>query len=570
MNRLTELFLVRRGLTEEKLKSLNDAGHDRLLDVDKVVDVLHSWKEAGTKVVVLPDFDMDGISAGVLGHAGLCELGFDCELFEPNPKEGYGFFPVSVDRLVREHPGVGAVITCDVGITCVDGAKRIRDLGLDLIITDHHEEPQVGSARSLASACVDPCRLDEEYGNKGICGAHVLWQVLDAYAHKYGTRHDIEQVSRLRAFAAIGTVSDMMPLVRENRQLVLDGVDILRMAWSCGQEWADGALTGCPEYVSAFAGIGTMCDAWRSAEKLRDVDALDEGFIGFYMAPAFNACKRMDEPLSTAFAVFGGDGAEDAAERLLEVNEERKKLVEDAMDDLLSSAREGLAPFVYVVDAPPGVLGLLASKVLEIHGMPCVVVSRRADGSLSGSGRSPAWYPFLTRASGMCAYAAGHEGAFGVGFTGMRQLSEFARWIEVDATAVLEESGEVLEAPASDIIVSMAGGGDCGLDVPLISEFVNDMQALRPFGHGFEAPRILLRFDAQDAAWMVIGREQNHCKAVLPYGIPVLIWKRADLCENGAPSGVFELQGRFAFNEFNGNVSLQFITDKVVKCGEVA
>ena len=565
MNSLTELFLSRRGLDKKSLKSINEPLRGTLKDMDKAISVLKSWKDRGLKVVVLPDFDMDGISAGIVGLAGLSELGFECELFEPDPSSGYGFDGAVIDELIAKHTGVGAIITCDVGISCVDGVKRARSRGLEVIVTDHHKEDVDRSTLGLANVCVNPCRADETYPLPQICGAYVLWQVLMAYAKQYGTSSEIEQISRLRVFPAIGTISDTMPIIHQNRQLVRDGMAIMRMSWSCQDSWFDGVLQGHDNYRAAFVGIASVCDSWFGANKLKSIDDVDESFVGFYMAPAFNACKRMGEPLSTAFSVFSVDGgSECAANRLIEVNDERKALVEEESEKMWSSSVEGLAPYVFVVDAPSGILGLLAAKGLQVYGRPCVVVRQASDGSLHGSARAPLWYPFITRARKHCASAAGHEGACGVSFDSMQQLCEFATWIAQDVEVVLANTPDSALGQEYDVVISVYGDGDCGLDVPLISEFVNDLEGMRPFGRGFEAPHVLLRFDASEATWCIIGSERQHCKAILPYGVPVLLWNRADICEGGSPEGVFEVEGRFSFNEFLGDISLQFVADRIV------
>ena len=164
---LLNLLLEKRGLTWSDYVEMDNPDHADLLDIDKMADELDDIYKNGEKIVILPDFDMDGVMSGVVLHAGLSELGFNSELYIPSSTNGYGFSRDDINLLIERHKGVKSIITCDVGISEFDSIKYARELGLKVFVTDHHV-PQSGHL--LANVAVNPNRVDDTYENKSICG----------------------------------------------------------------------------------------------------------------------------------------------------------------------------------------------------------------------------------------------------------------------------------------------------------------------------------------------------------------------------------------------------------------
>ena len=553
MNKLTELFLKNRGYDVDFLSSIDIPTHKDLKDIDMLSNHLKEIYDKNQNLVIIPDFDMDGIMSGVLGFAGLSELGFRVSLFIPNPKDGYGFTEESIERLLTEYPNTDAIITCDVGIDCHEGIRAAKARGLKVLITDHHKVLSMPDA----DVVVDPMREDDSYEHKEICGAHVLYQCLEYYANKYTDFHMKEQISRLRVFAGIGTVSDSMPVLYENRAIIRDAISICRYIYSEGDEVIVNSLPGSNVYRRAFRGLYDLLDVFSAEGKISSLKDMDETFFGFYLAPLFNAVKRMDGNMTDAFNVFFGRDRKECIGKLYQMNEERKLLVEEYLD-AMDESNQPYAPYIYMTDAPAGLLGLLAMRKMLVNGMPVIVLNKTSHG-YSGSGRSPEWYPFLERTKTLPIYAAGHEGAFGVRIDEDSVFDMLFMFLTSDVADVYENTPKVERE--YDFVISSLGDGDTLIDIPLFIDFLHDMTMLKPFGINFPAPELLLKFRAKDGLWEAMGSNRQHLKVTLPQGFEVLAWNQAGILNNidDKSSKIIEIKGTLNKNEWMNNVGVNFI-----------
>ena len=264
VNRLVDLMFARRDMSHSDYLDMERLVSGELQGMDGVVEALHEVFEQVSEtqtIIVIPDFDMDGIMSGTLLVPGLSERGFPVELFVPDPGAGYGFSADQAERLLAQHPYARWAITCDVGISCREGLVRLADGGVRTIVTDHHIEDASTTSRDEAWAVVDPCGLTETFALPGICGAHVAWRVLTAYAGRYGTAQQRDHINQLRVLAGIGTVSDCMPLLHDNRALVRDAVALLRLLWANPDPWFADTVSGTPAYVGVFRGLSYVLTA---------------------------------------------------------------------------------------------------------------------------------------------------------------------------------------------------------------------------------------------------------------------------------------------------------------------
>lgn len=562
---LFDLFLARRKITPAEYQEFDSSTHAPLAHIDEMCVELRGVFERDELIVVLPDFDCDGVMSGIVGMAGLSELGFKVNLFHPNPNKGYGFGADEVDRLVRENPGVACVITCDTGIGEVEGCARLRDHGVRVLVTDHHRETSDMPVRRYAEVVVDPCAVGETYALREICGAHVLWQVLDRYARTYGTPDMIDQIWRLRVFAGIGTVSDLMTLAHENRQLVRDAVSISRLVWSAGDDWFFGELRGCDAYRRAFYGLSVFFDAFSAAGSLSSAKAIDETFFGFYIGPAINSSKRLGHTTDTVFDVFFSGRQRACADEVVRRNAERKQLATSLLDSVLG-VTQPYAPYIYLFQANEvGMRGLVASNIASRTGMPTMVVSVSPDDfAVRGSGRAPDWYDCLSKCNAAGFHLSGHEHAFGLYCTDMGELVRLYEFLASDfAQAKAAHDAEMLAAGVDqtrdwDIVIDTSGRGDAALDAGILYDFVETQESYRPFGVGFEAPHALLRFWWDEVNLRFVGSGWEHARIQLAPGIVAMCFRQGPEFPRNL-SGQQDYVGTIGTNEFRGETSLQFI-----------
>ena len=567
-------FLSKRGLDEQGYAELESISDIELRDVRLLARKLHEAKVSKKPLVIIPDFDTDGITSGVLGYAGLKELGFNVELYIPDPERGYGFDDWDINCIIDRWPDVVAILTCDTGVSCLKGVKFAKENKCMVLVTDHHTEDASTTVRDVADVVVDPCGIGEEYPMKSICGAHVLWQCLRTYTAMY--RPDkVEAIEYLRVFAGIGTVSDMMLLQHENRQLVRDAVSVSRLLFELGYQYID-MFDCCPEYRAAFEGLLEVILLMSKHGKIKTWRDLNETIFGFYIAPMFNAAKRMGYEMEKVFRIFTETNVNpivraDWVEELWKVNETRKERVQIQINQVKQSEKEGrqmFAPHIYVINPTvnSGIVGLIASSIMSTTKEPVLVVRALDDGSYKGSGRCPVWYPFLTRTSSQSLFAAGHEGAFGVGFNDKYQMKDFSKFFDVDIEVAKKEykamvdSGEIQELPPYDITID-DNYGDVGFDVELLHALVDEFEEYRPFGPGFAEPRVRLSFNVgsrNEIRGMTPDGEGGfvHGKFQLPSGISGICFGQGNQVVN-ASLGHHDVVGALEINTFAGRDNIQ-------------
>ncbi len=533
MNKLIKALLKNRGITDDWLRQINSTPHALPSGIPALCERLDHYRQTGELIVLVTDFDMDGIMTGVTGFAGLSELGFRVALFFPDTTT-YGIGTEEIDRLVAQYPSAKCILTGDVGISEFATLKHaVTDYGLEVLITDHHIPSDAGLPS--CSAAVDPmCDTDEEhYGF--ICGAHVMYLVLRYFAAHFYPKTDAaaDQIDRLRVFAGIGTMTDKMPLLYENRAIVRDAVAICRRIYAGGMGEVNG-IPGCTMYKRAFAGLYLILSKFHDNGKFYNAQTIHEDLFSFYAGPAFNSIKRMNEKVAYAYTVFFGDreSAERSIDFILKLNDRRRRLEREAGDDLMSGKfDQPWAPYIFVTDAGAGIRGLLAQDIMKITGEPVLVVAGLPDGTYGGSGRSPEWFPFLTKTADLdSVHPAGHEGAFGVTIDNAKACCDLMAWIK-NRVAECRPPEEVW---TPDFVLSTCSeDADSDIDMELFAEYFNEIENYRPFGDGFVEPEGLLEFNPREVDWEYMGSARNHIKAKLPHGFDLVCFDQGDYFPDG-------------------------------------
>lgn len=601
----TDLFALlcqRRGWTEDYLAQIEDTTHARLADLDAMVEGLEDARSNGLEITIAPDFDMDGIASGVLGYAGLSELGFHVNLHLPDYRRGHDLRPEDIDEIAQHYPDTSILLTCDGGVNSHEGVAAAKARGWTTWITDHHQELEPGSSADLT---VDPCRIDETYVLRGICGAHVLYQVIEAYAETHQPRA-LWAIRLLRLFAGLGTVSDVMPLLNENRQLVRDSLSIARLLHVHaplleetnrfgGHDPNPDAIDVSkstlltlldsedhhPVFISAFTGFALALKGFAQFGKLKDPDDLDEGFYGFYLAPAMNAPRRTGADLAPCFEVFtlqDPDAQLAAMHRVIENNDARKEMVIEHVAELIDGDQP-LAPWVYFSSAYTGMYGLLAAKMMQTHGHPVVVMNRpsRPDEFVSGSGRAPAWFEIITALEPIDGLSAiGHQQACGVKVEQASRLDALVDTLVAATQAALLAAGDDIGSPGDLVLGST---DDC--DAPLtrigdLVELVRRIDSMAPFGHGFTRPVVELVLDPARCRLDRIGSDKQHLRIIAPTGMACLWWNSVEdnaeamesIIGHRSDAKPLRLVAKLQLNVFRGETRLQAVIDSVVDSGD--
>lgn len=421
---------------------------DRFTDMDAAVDRLSHARDRGEAVLVFGDYDVDGMAAVALLVEGLKRFGIaDCRYALPDRlTDGYGIAAVHVDDAKKA--GIDVIVTVDNGINARDAANRANELGIDLIVTDHHD---IEGELPNAAAVINPKReSDPEIAF--LCGAAMAFHLVHALT---GERHDID-------LAALATIADVMPLLGENRAIVSAG---LRQMGSTPRP-----------------GLAALMQKARiDPRTLRAED------VAFYLAPRINAGGRLADGSTALELLMTKDASKAAAlaKRLDDYNVERRRMEKEIFDAALPLAEEqvaqGQCSIVIAQEGwHPGVIGIVAGRLQRRFGLPTILLGIDEDGLAKGSGRST---PVLDMVEALSACQehlekfGGHRAAGGMTV----KPGAAAQFAEAFCAKAQELLGVV--TPSETIVID----GQVALS-QIDGALVKAMEQLEPFGHGNPAP----------------------------------------------------------------------------------
>mgnify|MGYP000240592802 FL=1 len=438
-----------------------------MTDMDKAAGRVGLAMSRGEKIAVFGDYDVDGITATCLLTDFLRRHGADVVSYIPGRlEEGYGLNPIAIHQLHAE--GVKLIVTVDCGITAVSEAELCKQLGIDLVITDHHECKQTLPA---AVAVVDPHRCDGGYPHKNLSGVGVAFKLASALC---GSQETV--LEEYADMVCLGTVADVMPLQGENRVFVARGLESLAHTKRPGIA-ALMAECGCaPETVSASS-------------------------IGFMLAPRINAAGRMGQ-INLAVELFltdDPDKAAEAARGLCELNRQRQAVESEIYRQAVSMLPMGKPPEAIVLADESwhqGVVGIVASRIAEEYACPTFLICLDGEHGKASSRSHGGFNLFasLSALSPLLESYGGHELA--AGFTISRaNIPEFRR--QICALAAQYYTDDV---PRTVLDV------DCAVSPELLTlHNVDSLQMLEPCGNGCPKPVLMMKNLTIDRISMVGG-----------------------------------------------------------------
>lgn len=534
---LAKLLMVRGIDDKAKVDHFLKDSLDELLDPYR----LAGMKEAAAriqealkrqeKIWIYGDYDADGVSSTSLMIYLMRELGADYDYYIPHRAlEGYGLNNGAIDQAKAD--GVKLIITVDTGISAVEQIAYAHALGIDVVVTDHHEPPEV---LPKAVALVNPKLPYCSYPFKGLAGVGVAFKLAHALLGTVPVH--------LLELAAIGTVADLMPLTGENRIIVREAIKRMRH--------------------SAYPGIQALL-------QVSGVDAaqLTSTHIAFSMAPRINASGRLDHA-DTAVQLLTTNDPSTAlacAEELDRLNKTRQQIVEQMVKEAEAQLAEkldaeGNPPHVIVLAQAGwnvGVIGIVASKILERYYRPTFILGIDEEtGLCKGSARSIDGFDLhasMTSCAHLFEHYGGHQAA-----AGMTIAREKLGDLEQEMNAIA-----VRELKAEDFIPYILVDAECTLaDIPL--HVIDELSCLEPFGMGNSSPRVILK-DMIVNEKRTMGKENQHLKLSLKQEratLDAVAFSKGMLIERIAESAHVDVLGELHVNEWNGRRKPQLMLQDI-------
>ncbi len=491
-----------------------------MTDMDKAAGRVGLAMARNEKIAVFGDYDVDGITSTCLLTDFLRRHGANVVSYIPGRlEEGYGLNPIAIRQLSQE--GVQLIITVDCGITAVAEAELCRELGIDLVITDHHECKDI---LPHAAAVVDPHRPDGGYPHKNLSGVGVAFKLAAALCG------DQEEVLRDYAdMVCLGTVADVMPLQGENRVFVARGLQSL-------------ANTRRPGIAALMLESG--CDA-------KNISASS---IGFMLAPRINAAGRMGK-IELAVELFLTDDpvrAAEVAKQLCDLNRQRQSVESEIYDQAVSMLPAGQPPEAIVLADESwhqGVVGIVASRIAEEYACPAFLICLDGDHGKASSRSHGGFNLFasLTTLSSLLESYGGHELA--AGFTITRDnIPEFRRQICQLAAGFYSD-----DTPRTSLDV------DCAIPAELLTiSNIESLCVLEPCGNSCPKPVLMMKNLTIERITMVGGGRHMRLRLRSDrYGLNAIYFSATPATVSIQTGDVVDIAFTPQINEFRGERSVQ-------------
>lgn len=456
-------------VTDEEISAYLSSGEDGLHDpalmlgTDKGAELILTDIEAGKKLRVIGDYDIDGICATFILLQGLKTLGAEVSYDIPDRiGDGYGINMRLIDAAAAD--GIDTIITCDNGIAAVSEISHAKELGMKVVVTDHHEVPYTlasdGSREEIlppADVVINPHQKNDRYPFKGLCGALVAFKLIWRLFQVSG--RDTGELMEYMDIAALATVGDIMELKGENRSIVKLGLKKFHNCTNMG--------------LNALIKVNELSK--RSIDVYR---------LGFVIGPCMNAGGRLDTAKTVVALLMAEDEftATALAGELLRLNGIRRKMTEDGVDEAVRIIEEeNLSSqkvlVVYLPDSHESIIGIVAGRIKEKYYKPVLVLTD-GEGVIKGSGRSIEAYNMfeeLSRVKDLFVKFGGHAMAAGLSIE-KENIEELRRRLNENATLTEDDLTERIT-----------------IDVPMPIYYVNEklikqFELLEPFGNGNKKP----------------------------------------------------------------------------------
>lgn len=457
-------------------------------DVVIAVDIIKRKIQENKKIRIIGDYDVDGIISVFILYTALKKCGANVDYEIPDRiKDGYGINENIVKAAYDE--GVDTIITCDNGISAIDQIQYAKDLGLTVIVTDHHDVPFIEEdgvrtfLSSQADAIINPKQIECEYKFKSICGAGVAFKLMEALYEEIGM--DKEECYKLIEFVAIATVCDVVDLIDENRIFVKNGLEMLNNSKNIG------------------------INALKKACGLEDKE-ITAYHLGFVIGPCLNASGRLDSAKKGLELLLMEDDeeAKNLAQEIVDLNDARKNMTKEGVDRAINiidstDINNDKILVVYIPDIHESLAGIVAGRVKEKYNKPTIILTKSEEG-VKGSARSIEEYNMfegLLACKELLDKFGGHPMAAGLSLQ-EDKVDELRK--------ALNNKCELTDEDLTRKIM---------IDSSLPLEYLNlhlieELNVLEPFGKGNSKPVFGVR-DAKITKAILLGKDKNVLKLKL-------------------------------------------------------
>ncbi len=549
-------IMVNRDIKEEEFESflhpdINTLCNPFLMeDMNQAVRIICHDIEEGHSIRIVSDYDVDGVMSNYILLKGFQRIGATVDYVIPHRvKDGYGINENIIQKAYED--GIHTIVTCDNGIAANAALTKAKELGMTVVVTDHHMVPSIMDGENKtyilppADAILNPHKETCKYPFKDLCGAGVAYKLVEALFEKRDVPH--EEIYQFLEFVAMATICDIVPLVGENRTLVVFGLEQLNHTENKG--------------LRALIGANSLSDYTISAHQ-----------VGFQLGPCINASGRLESASEVMDLLLEEDisVAIEKADRIYALNDERRKLTEEGVErarEIADTVTDQKVFVIYLENCHESLAGIIAGRIREAYNHPVfILVDSEVPGILKGSGRSIEGYHMgeaLQECRDLLVQFGGHEMAAGLSMNQV-QLGNFVN--RINENCKLEDKAFL---PVARI------------DVPMPISYVREdlieqIDALAPFGKGNEKP-LFAQKDLNIRSLKILGKDLNVAKLVLEdfQGITqqAIYFNAPEFCENiinwfGQEEYDKLLHGWLnnvclniayypTINEFNGNKTIQ-------------
>ena len=487
-------ILADRGIQgEEAVREYLEADISRvsdgseLTDMQRGVDIVYDAVQAGKYIRIMGDYDVDGVSSTYILYKGLTGLGVKCDKFIPHRiTDGYGLHEPAIRDAYEA--GVQVILTCDNGIAAANEIRLAKELGMTVVVTDHHEVPynddEAGTRHYIipdADAVIDPKRPEDDGVFKEICGAVVAWKFMWCLYKKFGKIDEFNNSDFLE-IASLGTVCDVMELQHDNRAIVKEGLKKMQNTSNIG-------LQALLEVLGLKGKTLTSYD------------------YGFKIGPCINAEGRLDTA-NEAFDLLVETDYQKALEKaaqMRDLNVERQELTKQGMEEAFkiidAEMQDDKVLVVYLPEVHESIAGIIAGKVRERYCKPAFVLTKGDGDFLKGSGRSIEAYSMynkMVEVKDLMLGFGGHPLAAGLSLK-EENLEKFRQ--ELNARSGLTDA-DFIQKVMIDVILPVDF---------LTQSFIKQLEILEPFGKGNEKP-VFAQSNVRATRAEIIGKNKNVLK----------------------------------------------------------